>query len=211
MKALLLKDFFTIKNQLNWIAAILLFFLVITFISGDSMVLLTLGIVFGTVQVSSLFTYDEMSRWNQFVNTLPVKREQIILSKYLLTIFLSVGIIILISIIFTIQNVINLQYTFNEAIAIFCIILFLTSLFSCITIPLYVKFGPQKGRIAMYFVIFFPIGVITFIKDEVEKLVSQLPSIETLYKIAYSLPLLSCILFIISYYLSVSFYKKKEF
>lgn len=211
MKALLLKDFYTIKKQLEWILFILLFFTVITFISGDGMILLTLGVVFATVQVSSLFTYDEMSRWDQFVNTLPVKREDIILSKYLLTVFLTIGIIVVISAIIAIQNKINPQFTLKEAAAVLCVVIFLTTLFSSITLPLYVKFGSQKGRIALYVVIFLPIASIGFISYWFENFVSHFPSMDTLFSFAYYLPIISFLLLIISYLISVNFYKNKEF
>lgn len=211
MKALLIKDFFILKKQLNWILIILLFFSIFTFFQGEGMLLLTLGFVFGTVQLSSLFAYDEMSRWDQFANCLPVKRKQIVLSKYIFALLLSIGILLIIFPIVFLLNSINGIIPLNELTAFFCFIVALSIIVNSISLPFYVKFGFQKGRIAMFGVVFIPIFLIGFMKDKLANLIGQLPSVETFYKIAYVLPFISFLLLIVSYVLAVSFYKKKEF
>lgn len=211
MKALLLKDFFTIKKQLKWIIFIILFFIVFSFISGDGMLLLTLAFVFGTVQVSSMFTYDEMSRFDQFVNTMPVKRENIILSKYVLTVLLTIGINIIIIPIVAFHNMNKPTDLPIDLVAIFCIFISLTIFLSSITLPFYVKFGSQKGRIIMFAVVFIPIFLIGVIAKRIENVLNNFTSFETLNTIAYLSPIVSCFLLVVSYFISAAIYKNKEF
>lgn len=211
MKALLLKDFFTLKKQLNWIVFIILFFIVFSFFTGDGMLLLTLAFVFGTVQVSSLFTYDEMSRFDQFVNTLPVKKENVILSKYVLTVLLTIGINIIIIPVVAFHNMNNPKDLPIDLVSIICFFMSVTIFLSSITLPFYVKFGSHKGRIVMFAVVFIPIFLMGFIAKSIENVMTNFSSFETINTIAYFSPIVSCLLLVVSYFISVNIYKNKEF
>ena len=117
----------------------------------------------------STFSYDEISKANKYILTLPTNRKELVKEKFILAIGATIfgGILgILITIVVTkimnyIQpiNTINLNYNdllFSTIGGIFGI-----SLIQAIQIPSIYKWGPEKGRIQMFILIFLLVVLIS--------------------------------------------------
>lgn len=117
----------------------------------------------------STFSYDEISKANKYILTLPTNRKELVKEKFILAIGATIfgGILgILITIIVTkimnyIQptNTINLDY--NDLLFSTIGGMFGISLIQAIQIPSIYKWGPEKGRIQMFILIFLLVLIIS--------------------------------------------------
>jgi len=117
----------------------------------------------------STFSYDEISKANKYILTLPTNRKELVKEKFILAIGATIfgGILgILITIIITkimnyIQpmNAINLDY--NNLLISTIGGMFGISLIQAIQIPSIYKWGAEKGRIQMFVLIFLLVVLIS--------------------------------------------------
>ena len=117
----------------------------------------------------STFSYDEISKANKYILTLPTNRKELVKEKFILAIGATIfgGILgILITIVVTkimnyIQpiNTINLNY--NDLLFSTIGGMFGISLIQAIQIPSIYKWGPEKGRIQMFILIFLLVVLIS--------------------------------------------------
>ncbi len=117
----------------------------------------------------STFSYDEISKANKYILTLPTNRKELVKEKFILAIGATIfgGILgILITILVTkimnyIQpiNTINLNY--NDLLFSTIGGMFGISLIQAIQIPSIYKWGPEKGRIQMFILIFLLVVLIS--------------------------------------------------
>lgn len=110
----------------------------------------------------STFNYDEISKADKYLLTLPTTKKEIVKAKYILIIaMILLGAIISIAITTGINYVINKEIMNLEAI---CATLvggfFGISLVECIQIPSVYKWGAEKGRIQMFILIILVTGLI---------------------------------------------------
>ncbi|SOB93382.1 ABC-2 family transporter [Ureibacillus xyleni] len=209
MKALLLKDFFSMKSQIKWVFFIVICVIGMTFFIRDGMILLAITLMFGTIQVTSIFAFDEMSGWDKYANTLPFRKSEIIKSKYILSLLLTVGILLLVCPFVVFSNYVSETFKLNELISIICLVVSLSIVLLSFIIPTFIKFGMQKARIVLFIVVFsFSYGM-KFVLDLIT--VPSLPPIETIQRMSYVSPIFALILLVLSYIISVKFYEAKEF
>ena len=117
----------------------------------------------------STFSYDEISKANKYILTLPTNRKELVKEKFILAIGATIfgGILgILITIVVTkimnyIQpiNTINLNY--NDLLFSTIGGMFGISLIQAIQIPSIYKWGTEKGRIQMFILIFLLVLIIS--------------------------------------------------
>ena len=170
----------------------------------------------------STFSYDEISKANKYILTLPTNRKELVKEKFILAIGATIfgGILgILITIIITkimnyVQpmNFINLDYTnllFSTIGGMFGI-----SLIQAIQIPTIYKWGPEKGRIQMFILIFLLVVLISGIgflimKSNININLEIFESFMDRFGMIF-LVLLIGIMYFISYKVSCKIYSNKE-
>lgn len=209
MKALLLKDFFSMKSQIKWIFFIVLIVIGMSFYFEDAMILLAITLIFGTIQITSIFTFDEMSGWDKFANTLPFRKSEIVKSKYILSLLLTVGILLLVCPFVVYSNYVTDSFKMNELFSIICLVVSLSIILLSFIIPTFIKFGTQKARIVLFILVFSLSYGLKFVLDIIA--LPTLPSVETLQRMSYVSPIFALIILTISYFLSVKLYETKEF
>ncbi|MEL4024450.1 ABC-2 transporter permease [Lysinibacillus endophyticus] len=209
MKALLLKDFFSMKSQIKWIFFIVLIVIGMSFYFENAMILLAITLIFGTIQITSIFTFDEMSGWDKFANTLPFRKSEIVKSKYILSLLLTVGILLLVCPFVVYSNYVTDSFKMNELFSIICLVVSLSIILLSFIIPTFIKFGTQKARIVLFILVFSLSYGLKFVLDIIA--LPTLPSVETLQRMSYVSPIFALIILTISYLLSVKLYETKEF
>lgn len=170
----------------------------------------------------STFSYDEISKANKYILTLPTNRKELVKEKFILAIGATIfgGILgILITIILTkimnyIQpiNAINLDYNnllFSTIGGMFGI-----SLIQAIQIPSIYKWGPEKGRIQMFILIFLLVLIISGIgflimKSNININLEIFENFMDRFGMIF-LVLLIAIMYFISYKASCKIYSNKE-
>lgn len=172
--------------------------------------------------VLSTFSYDEISKANKYILTLPTNRKELVKEKFILAIGATIfgGILgILITIIITkimnyIQpmNAINLDY--NNLLISTIGGMFGISLIQAIQIPSIYKWGAEKGRIQMFVLIFLLVVLISGIgflimKSNININLEIFENFMDRFGMIF-LVLLIAIMYFISYKASCKIYSNKE-
>lgn len=85
MKGLLLKDYYMLLKYCRPYALIVLIFGACSLADGGNLFMLAYPAVLCGINSVSLLAYDEKSRWQQYCETMPYTRKQVVDSKYLLS------------------------------------------------------------------------------------------------------------------------------
>ena len=217
MKGLLIKDFKLLKGQKNFFMAIVAISLIMIITSpGTSFPIGFLGFVGSLFSLSSI-SYDEFDNGNAFLFSLPITRKDYVLEKYIFGLISGITSLLLGTAISLIAIGIAKTGSFNEifitAGSLFPTILLILS----IMLPFILKFGGEKGRVAIIGVMgfIFVIGLLIikateFMGIDLYALLKKLPQFEPLVYIILFL-LLSVVILGISYLISLTKLKKKEF
>ena len=149
MKGLLIKDFKLMKMQKRFFLLILLVGVVITFSSYD--VAFTTGFM---AFVSSLFSissirYDEFDNGNSFLFSLPISRRTYAVEKYIFGAILGCCAWMLAVILTTLVGFFKGIYPDTEMWLSAAFILAIIFMILALMLPFQLKFGGERGRIAL--------------------------------------------------------------
>ncbi|HBG5343016.1 TPA: ABC-2 transporter permease [Clostridioides difficile] len=211
MKGLILKDLLNLKGNIKFI---LLFIIMFGFMSslGDGNVNNFIGviIVLCTTMIVSTFSYDDLNKWDSYVLTMPIKRNDIVLSKYLtMLIFSFIGVLVSLIVSVTIGYFKN-TLILNETLLINALILSISVCFGSLILPLIYKFGTERARLLMILCFLVPTLALLVFKSILENISSPISIEIILNTLVYSLPFVAIFLFVISYFISSRIYSKKE-
>lgn len=154
MKGLLIKDFSLLKNQKNFFVLVFVMAIFLTIANGDeaspaSFVLPYVGFV-SSFFVLSTISYDEYDNGNAFLFTLPFDRKTYAAEKYLFGIVTgAAGMLIILAFILVYTNIKAGGMQMGETLFTAGVSAALLLFFLAVMIPFQLKFGPEKGRIAM--------------------------------------------------------------
>ncbi len=205
MIGLIYKDFIALKQQLKIFIFLGIFYLVIFFASGNSFIFSSLlSVIMPTLCVTTM-AYDEKSHWDKYAATLPVSRTQIVLSKYVLGLLLSLAAF-LVNYLF---QALAVSQPIKEAIYLSFLIFGISTFIISVLLPFNFKLGVEKSRMVLFGIVFIPtLGAIILnklgfplTKETFKDLIQWLP---------YLLPLALALVIGISMAISVGIFKSKE-
>lgn len=149
MKGLLVKDFKLVKLQKNFFFMIIAVAVGLTIINDDATFMLGFLTFVMSMFTLSTISYDEFDNGNAFLFTLPVSRKSYVVEKYVFSLLLGGGswvLAVLFAVVFSIiQGTVSVLEVVMAAVVIFMIMLMVQAAM----IPFQLKFGGEKGRIAM--------------------------------------------------------------
>lgn len=218
MLGLLIKDFLTLKKYLKTMLFTLLIYAVWGYIAGDPSFLISCSIVlFAMVTVTSI-AYDEQCHWNNYALTMPLKYNTLVLSKYTLGILLCLlgTVISLTGAVFLSAIIGSLTGMFEKLLVTAVVGIMIGLLFISIYLPFVFKLGAEKSRMIMVSIFLVPtviIGIIYKTAPEViNTILNALSILETNPTGAFiSVTIGVLVMLIISFFISLSIFKKKEF
>lgn len=165
MKALLLKDYYTLGKSLRSLALIVLLWSVI-----PMAFLNVFAMIYGSMIPYSAMAYDQQSRWDKFTRMLPYSDQAAVMSRYVLgwifilasaaIVMLSQGILSQLSILSAFFSALPLRILF-VALCIGCLLL-------ALNIPLMLRFGAEKARLVSAlttFLVFASAGALSGLAD----------------------------------------------
>ena len=207
MKGLIKKDFYIIKQNMKYILLFLAVFGIIA-LEGDD-ILYFIPVFLITMIFITTFSYDDYNNWNAYAVTLPNGRKNVVKSKYIASITLTVFATLITYILSVIIGAINGNLDLSNMTSLILSGLFSVVLIQAIMYPLIFKFGAEKGRIWLFVGVFLSVTIISIIF----KNISIPASIITFFSNYYVILLLSFIVvaMTISYIVSKNIYSKKEF
>ncbi len=207
MKGLLLKDWYMIQKYFKMYLFIAVMFLAMSLINTGNMFFVFYPCLLCGMIPVSLLGYDERSRWLQYSNTLPYRREQIVSAKYLIGLFAQIAMLLVTGIAQGGKMAINGTFVLNDFIVLLLLLLVVATLTSSISLPFIFKSGVEKGRTAYYVTIGFVCGASAFASHLLED------QLQTEIQPNLLLALLSLVgigVYALSWYLSIVFFKKRE-
>lgn len=213
MKGLLVKDFKLMKVQRNFFFLLIAIFIAYAIVYDD--VTFMIGFVtFGMSMFTlSTISYDEFDNGSAFLLTLPISRKSYAEEKYVLALLLSLGswiITVLLAIILT-------KSPASETLVPAAIIFIAVLVLQAVMLPIQIKFGGEKGRIALIAVVSLLALVCIGIGKLLEMLgvdiftaLDHLPSVSTGVLLIIAAAVAAAIL-LISMRISIAIMNKKEF
>ncbi len=216
MKGLLVKDFRLLKGQSRFFGVIIVLAILFAFVFEPQFLFSYIGYMLSLFTISTI-SYDEYDNGYPFLFTLPITRKEYVLEKYLFALVMIIATVIISLLLYSGSMILkNVSLTSDMIYFIIANILTICMLVA-IMLPLQLKFGSEKGRIAISVVIGIIIVLgIVFIEVTPKlhvDLTSLLNSIFSLNGIILMLGIaaLAVIVIIISMMLSIKIMKAKEF
>ncbi|HHW69075.1 MAG TPA: ABC-2 transporter permease [Tenericutes bacterium] len=215
IKGLLIKDLLQLKSyKKNFILSTLIYLVLIILESKNSNIGNTGPIMIMflfSIYAMATFNYDEKSKSDRYILTLPLTRREIILSKYVFCISSVLigaffGTIIGILIPYLINNI---KPNFDSISSTLLGGMVALSFIQSIQIPYIYKYGAEKGRLQIYLVMMVIVIALTLIYMLV-------PEIDLSFLDIYShlIPIIGIILILLNYFvsfkISCKIYNKKE-
>lgn len=203
MKGLILKDFYMIKKYCKSFLFIAVLFLGLYFFASDSLFILFYPcLICGTLPVT-LLGYDEQSGWLLYSGTLPYKKEWIVTSKYIIGLaaggimYLATGAVLVI------QMVASRAFNFEQFAFVMTVLLLITIIVPALGLPFMFRFGTEKGRLIYYIMVGIccAIGAVASF---------NMGTIDANAGVILAAAAAVVLIYILSYRLSISWYKKRE-
>lgn len=216
MKGLFLKDFALMKNQLHSVWIIIPVAVLMMILNDDATFPVVYSIVLAGMIGMGSISYDAFDNGNAFLFTLPVTRKQYTMEKYLFVIA-SVTAGTALAFLFVIVDSIrkgNGILSSDECFFVLeCVMGVL--IFMAFLLPIELKFGPEKGRVAMV-AIFAVIVACVFLLKELAGNMDFTPFLEILSQatppMIFGVSVLLCVTaLLVSYLISYKIMEKKEF
>lgn len=208
MKGLLLKDAYMAAKYCRAYLLIVAVFLIAAPFSGDNLFLMMYPCILASVVPVNLLAYDAQSKWEQYAGTLPCSRAQLVSAKYLIGLFASCGVLVLIALVQGVRMAVG-SIPVQALGSLMAMSMISSFVVPAITLPLIFRFGPEKGRILYMVVVGIACGISAVVS------ITQSPTLFS-REISTELPVLgliclaAAVVYGASWYLSILFYKMRE-
>ena len=217
MKGLLIKDFKLMKMQKNFFIMIVVISFVVSLLTEDVTFMLGFISFITSLFKISTISYDEFDNGNAFLFTLPIDRKKYAAEKYVFGMLLGVCSLFLAIILAVILNLIEKSDTTSDILISAVMLLPFVFLLVSIMIPFQLKFGSEKGRIAIsaalgiVFLISFILGELAAILGiNIAEVINRISLLGAggLFIVIF---VISMIVVLFSMKISISIMNKKEF
>ena len=207
MKGLLLKDWYMMKKYCRSYIFIATAFIALALFSNDNMFFIFYPCLLCGMIPVNLLGYDERSRWMQYSGTLPYTKIQIVSAKYLIGLLAQAALLIVTGVSQGIKMAAAGNFVFGEFVVLMLLMLIVATLTSSISLPFIFKLGVEKGRTAYYVMIGFVCGASVLASSYFRgQFVAEIkPNL-----ILVILAVVGIGTYILSWYMSIVFYKKRE-
>lgn len=222
IKGLIKKDLYNLSSYKTSLIIVIIFCGIAIIGTGNiNLGPIIICTIIGMISLST-FSYDEISKSNKYILTLPTNRKEIIKAKYILAIGSTIlgGIlgIILTIIIANIMNYVRpeklIDLNYESLITTTIGGMFGISLIHAIQIPSIYKWGAEKGRVQMFILVFILIVLVAgvgylIMKSSFNIDLAKIENIMQQYGLILLLALMA-VMYYISYKVSNKIYNKKE-
>lgn len=202
MKGLVYKDLINVGQQWESYLLILVFWGGLSIMQKNPYFFGGMFSVYMVVVLLTAYSYDEKSGWDKYALTMPVSRSRIVLSKYVLGLLMSILGFATVCVFFAVSGT-----DIGEMITAQCIFQTISFVLLAFQIPVTLKFGVEKARFTVAFVILVPV-LMAYMAAQAG---IPLPDFERLMRFVYLGPVAGLCLLAVSAAVSVQIYRRKEF
>ncbi len=214
MIGLILKDVFNLKKYAKQISlSVVVFGLFAVQLKNPAYLIGMISMMCSMLVITSM-SYDESTKWDKYALTMPILKKDIVLSKYILLVFLVAGGTAFSGIISVIMSeIMQLQEPKDILLISGAIALVMLLIFS-VLMPLLLKYGVEKARILIFAIVGLPALIGTAFAKLIQILNIPKPDeaqLEKLFEmLPYAFPVIVLVVLFLSYNLSVRIYSNKE-
>ena len=210
IKGLLIKDWKLLYNQKQTWFIVLLFYVIFCFLQNAVFAIAYCTVMFASIAVSTI-AYDGQGNGTVHLFIMPITRKDYVKGKYIFAI-LCTGVPWLIMNIcsYIIGNIRAEDINLTEYLAVNIMVLLLAFVVVAIEIPIQLKYGAEKSRIALVLFLGMLFLVAYLLKDIVTELYNSIPSIN-LESAVWWCAVGILVLVLISYNISRHIVEQKEF
>ena len=202
MKGLMKKDFLMLWRASRAFLLICVVFIAMSAISQDNVIFLFMPIMISGLLPSTLLSYDERCRWQEFSGALPVSKAQLVSAKYLL----GLGCMTVILAVTLIVHLIVRRFPPQTLLTMLGAVYGLSLFISAVSLPMMFKVGVEKGRLWYYATLVLVGGASGASAGVTTDLFrGGLPSF------LWLIPVFGAVIYALSWLLSIRFYQKREF
>ena len=202
MKGLMKKEFLMLWRASRAFLLICVVFIFMSLLSQDNAIFMLMPIMISGLLPSTLLSYDERCRWQEFSGALPVTRVQLVSAKYLLGLLCMTAVLVITAVLHLIVR----RYPPEMLVSILGGVYGLSLFISAVSLPLMFKFGVEKGRLA-YLATLVLIGGASGASAGVMPDLMQ-GGVPAFLKL---IPLIGIVIYALSWLLAIRFYQKREF
>ena len=212
MNGLIRNNFYSMENNLKISFVIALFLSFVSFfVKHDAFIqiIIAMQLFIFIANVGTSLHADVVSKWDKFERTLPVRCNDIIKAKYFSFVILFIFGIIMGSITAfpiyisgEISNIQSLLYGYEFGLT-------LAATTAGIMYPLMLKIGTEKNELIMILSAIVAIGLLVLIAVVLTPLTGEMNMKHSLVGIVSTI--IALIIFVISYFVSIRIYQRKEF
>lgn len=211
MTGLILKDLLNLRKYMKQLGLILILYIFLSINFKSPNYIIYMMILLTSMMIVTSMAYDESTKWDKYALTMPITKEDLVKSKYVLLVLLALsgGIISIIFgfIISKFIGVTNYKELLLTSGGVALASLFLFS----ILLPIIFKLGTEKARIFMMLIFAIPAILVTGLSSFLKDLSIPMPTEEQIKYLGYVSPIIVLIFFVISYQISVYILNKKDF
>ena len=217
MKGLVIKDFNLIKLQKKFFIVNIAIAIAISLMNNDPVFILGYQTFVMSMFTLSTITYDESNNGNAFLFTLPISRNDYVREKYAFSLLVGSGFWLLTLVMAVIINNIKGAMPMVELLMTAFLIFPIMVILYAVMIPFQLKFGAEKGRMAivgamgiLFITIFLLIKIITAFGVNIKDIFNNILLLKTTVLIT-TVILVSFVLLFSSMKISVLIMRNKEF
>lgn len=218
MKGLLIKDFKLLLGQKRFFVIVLGMGVMLMFTGGNPSSAIGYIVMLMTIFTLNTLSYDEHENGMNFLMTLPISRKTYVQEKLVYAGILAVGAGVVSVILASAATIMQgMELYLPEVIATAAVIAGMAMLMLAIMLPLQIKLGAEKGRMAMFAVAAVVGVVIALATKVIEKtgvnIDAAMAGIATIppVKIAIGAIIILIAVLFVSYYVCVQIINKKEY
>ena len=206
MTGLLLKDLLVLRQQARIYLFMLVMFGAIALLNKDLSFAGGMAAILAVMMPITALSYDERAGWDRLALSMPVSRRDMVLSKYLLGAGFATAaflLILILELVSPTDKEAPRTALVQEALLYWSLSMVVFS----VLMPLFIRFGVEKGRVLMIAVLFLPTGLLLF----AARAGWAPPSPQSLDLLLNLAPLIALAAFAASGFLSLRLYQKREY
>ncbi len=211
MSGLILSDILTLKKTAKLYLLVTALYAAVGIISGGGVNMISFIIFFGVMLVLVSFSYNDLCHWDRYVNTAPIRRFDVVLSKYIFALGILVVTFVLGAAFLFIADTLQGRMP-AEDILVLAVVAVVGHVYMMLMLPILFKFTVDRARIILVIIFLIPFGVIMLVSKTVPaQTISRFAELFAGPWLVPAAVLGVIILTIISFILSLGIYKNKEF
>ncbi|WP_400206992.1 ABC-2 transporter permease [Candidatus Methanomassiliicoccus intestinalis] len=209
MWGLIRKDLYSLSSSVKSIVLLMIVFGVIFIPQSGGFAFISVTVFIMASLVISTISLDNAVMWDKYALTLPLSRQDIVKSKYVLLLLLSIiGAVIGLVACAIYETIVN-ENSLAEMLQMGLLMATMAVAIFSIVLPIIYKYGVEKARMLMVLCIFLPVVVVLSLVYFAENSSVDLAFLDGPLLTVLAM-LIAAAAFIVSYFISVRIYSRQD-